>query len=197
MTHVIKVCGITRREDALAAVEAGATALGFIFFKGSPRYVTPERAAELGEDLAICKVGVFVDESAVSVEAMMRVAQLDVAQIYGEAAPEGVRVWRAVRMGKDGRWPRLQVLRKDHLPHEAILLDGAANGQSFDWTLARNAAERVIVAGGLDASNVAAAIRAAEAWGVDASSKLESSPGVKDHDKVRRFVAAARQAFSC
>jgi len=80
---------------------------------------------------------------------------------------------------------------------EALLLDGAANGQSFDWTLARGAAERVIVAGGLDASNVAAAIRAAEAWGVDASSRLESSPGVKDHEKIRRFVAAARQEFAC
>jgi phosphoribosylanthranilate isomerase len=191
VTHVIKVCGITRREDALAAIDAGATAIGFIFFKGSPRYVTPELAAELGEGIAVTKVGVFVDESAVSVEAMMRAAKLDVAQVYGGGAPEGVRVWRAVRIGKDGRW-------QDHLPHrDALLLDGAANGQSFDWTLARGAAERVIVAGGLDASNVAEAIRAAEAWGVDASSKLESSPGIKDHDKVRRFVAAARQAFSC
>ena len=194
MTHVIKVCGITRREDALAAIDAGATALGFIFAESSPRYVTPQRAAELGEGLAICKVGVFVDESAVSVEAMMRAAKLDVAQVYGGGAPEGVRVWRAYRIGADQEVSR----GPGGPPHtEAILLDGLRNGQSFDWTLARGAAERVIVAGGLDASNVAEAIRAAEAWGVDASSKLESSPGVKDHDKVRRFVAAARQAFSC
>ena len=194
MTHVIKVCGITRREDALAAVEAGATALGFVFFKSSPRYVTPERAAELGEGIAVTKVGVFVDETADAVKAAMQAAKLDVAQAYGGEAPEGVRVWRAYRIGADqevGRGP-------GGPPHmEALLLDGAANGLSFDWRLARNAAERVIVAGGLDASNVADAIRAAEAWGVDASSKLESSPGVKDHDKVRRFVAAARQAFSC
>jgi len=190
VTHVIKVCGITRREDALAAIDAGATAIGFIFFKGSPRYVTPELAAELGEGIAVTKVGVFVDESAVSVEAMMRAAKLDVAQIYGGSAPSDARVWRAFRIVSEAGVPAGDGA-------EALLLDGVANGQSFDWTLARGAAERVIVAGGLDASNVAEAIRAAEAWGVDASSKLESSPGVKDHDKVRRFVAAARQAFSC
>jgi phosphoribosylanthranilate isomerase len=80
---------------------------------------------------------------------------------------------------------------------EAILLDGAQSGTTFDWTVARGAAERVIVAGGLDASNVAAAIRAAEPWGVDASSRLESAPGIKDPEKVRRFVAAARHAFQC
>jgi phosphoribosylanthranilate isomerase len=77
---------------------------------------------------------------------------------------------------------------------EAILLDGEKNGVSFDWKLARGAAEKVIVAGGLDACNVAEAIRIAEPWGVDASSKLESAPGIKDHDKVRAFVKAAREA---
>ena len=77
---------------------------------------------------------------------------------------------------------------------EAILLDGEKNGASFDWSLARRAAEKVIVGGGLDASNVAEAIRIAEPWGVDASSKLESAPGIKDHEKVRAFVKAAREA---
>src|ERR1700689_177904 len=77
---------------------------------------------------------------------------------------------------------------------EAILLDGPANGISFDWTIARDPDHKVIVAGGLDGSNVAEAIRIAQPWGVDASSKLESGPGIKDHDKVRAFVKAAREA---
>jgi phosphoribosylanthranilate isomerase len=185
---MVKICGITRREDAEAAIEAGASALGFVFYPQSPRFVSPERAAELGRGLDVWKVGVFVDETAASIEGVMRAAQLDVAQIYGSEAPEGVRVWRAFRMNGSSRKPM------DGFTCEAVLLDGTANGLSFNWELARGAAEKVIVAGGLDASNVADAIRAAQPWGVDASSRLESSPGVKDHDEIRRFIEAALRA---
>jgi phosphoribosylanthranilate isomerase len=184
---MIKVCGITRREDALVAAEAGASAIGFIFYPKSPRWITPDRAATLGEGLDVWKVGVFVDESPVTIESVMRAAGLDVAQTYGGAVPGKARVWRAFRVAdsfdrslSDGA--------------EAVLLDGPTNGVSFDWALARGAAAKVIVAGGLDASNVAEAIRIAKPWGVDASSKLETAPGVKDHDKVRAFVKAAREA---
>jgi len=182
---MVKVCGITRREDALAAAEAGASAIGFIFYPKSPRYVEPQRAAALGEGLDLWKVGIFVDESPVTVETVMQAAHLDVAQIYGGSVAPGTRVWRAFRV--TGAWPSVGEA-------EAILLDGENNGVSFNWSLARRAAEKVIVAGGLDASNVAEAIRIAEPWGVDASSKLESAPGIKDHDKVRAFVKAAREA---
>jgi len=184
---MIKVCGITRREDALVAAEAGASAIGFIFYPQSPRYIPPERAAALGEGLDLWKVGIFVDESPEAIEAVMRAAHLDVAQIYGGGAPAGARVWKAFRIADafEG-W-----LSDDA---EAVFLDSAKNGVSFDWKLARNAGAKVIVAGGLDASNVAAAIDAAKPWGVDASSKLESAPGIKDHDKVRAFVKAAREA---
>ncbi|HVO99936.1 MAG TPA: phosphoribosylanthranilate isomerase [Bryobacteraceae bacterium] len=181
---MVKICGITRRKDALAAAEAGASALGFIFYEKSPRYVTPPAAAKLGEGLEILKVGVFVGESPAAMEAAMCEAQLDVAQIYGGDWPENVRVWRAFRPGDGIAAGRA----------EAILLDGPANGISFDWTTARAAGPRVIVAGGLDASNVAEAIRIARPWGVDASSKLETSPGIKDHEKVRAFIKAAREA---
>jgi phosphoribosylanthranilate isomerase len=181
---MIKICGITRREDALAAVEAGASALGFIFYPKSPRYVTPSAAAELGDGIEAWRVGVFVDESPTAVEAVMRAAKLDVAQIYGGAIPEDIRVWKAFR-------PSDTVSPEGA---EAILLDGPANGISFDWTVARDAAHKIIVAGGLDASNVGEAIRIAKPWGVDASSKLESAPGIKDHEKVRAFVKAAREA---
>ena len=182
---MIKVCGITRREDAEAAVEAGASALGFIFYAKSPRYVTPSTAAALGEGLKnILKVGVFVDESPAAIESVMRSARLDVAQIYGKTYPEKVkRVWKAFR-------PADGVVADGA---EAILLDGPANGISFDWSSAIDPDHKIIVAGGLDASNVAEAIRIAEPWGVDASSRLESAPGIKDHQKVRRFIEAARK----
>jgi phosphoribosylanthranilate isomerase len=142
-------------------------------------------AAALGEGLNVWKVGVFVDETAAWVEAVMRSARLDVAQIYGGEIPGVGRVWRAYRV-------RDEVAVEGKA--EAVLLDGPANGVGFDWTRAQGVADKVIVAGGLDGSNVGDAIRVARPWGVDASSKLESAPGVKDHEKVRQFVAAARKA---
>lgn len=185
---MVKICGITRREDAESAVEAGASALGFIFYPQSPRFVTPERAEELGRGLDVWRVGVFVDETAASIEAIMRAGKLDIAQIYGGAAPSGTRVWEAIRLNTATE-PRLLGSGA-----EAVLLDGIANGQGFDWNLARGVADKVIVAGGLDGANVAEAIRIAQPWGVDASSRLESSPGVKDHRKMKRFIEAALSA---
>lgn len=183
---MVKICGITRREDAEAAVEAGASALGFIFYPKSPRYVTPAVAAALGEGFNhVWKVGVFVDESPAAIEVVMRAAKLDVAQIYGSATPANMRVWRALRDASASG---------QTLNAEAILLDGPANGISFDWTIARDPDHKVIVAGGLDASNVAEAIRIAQPWGVDASSKLESAPGIKNHEKMRAFIKAAQEA---
>jgi len=181
---MVKVCGITRRQDAEAAVEAGASAIGFIFVARSPRCVSPETAAELGRGLNIWKVGVFENESPAAIEAVMRSANLDVAQIYGGDLPRVTRIWRASRS---------QTLPPGE-PVEAVLLDGPANGITFDWNQARGLSEKVIVAGGLDASNVAEAIRIAKPWGVDASSRLESAPGIKDHEKLRRFIDAAMEA---
>ena len=184
---MIKICGITRRQDAEMAVDAGASALGFIFYPKSPRYITPARAAELGAGLKVWKVGVFVDETPEFVAAVMCTAALDVAQVYGGELPGVPRVWRAFRVAEG-----FDASLSDGV--EAVLLDGPANGIGFDWNQARDAAEKVIVAGGLDSSNVAEAIRVARPWGVDASSKLESSPGVKDADRVKRFIDAAREA---
>ncbi len=233
---MIKVCGITRREDALEAADAGASAIGFIFYPESPRYISPEKAREVGEGIealkgGILKVGVFVDETPASIEAVMRSANLDVAQIYGASAPRGTRAWLAFRLPiesldivesvmalEEQRVRRAPptgsrtVSRRtpfcassseeaaDSLHAEAILLDGPGKGTSFDWQLARDwratggAPSKIIIAGGLDASNVAEAIRVAEPWGVDASSRLESSPGIKDHKKVREFIRAAQAA---
>jgi phosphoribosylanthranilate isomerase len=189
---MVKICGITRREDAEAAVEAGASALGFVFYPPSPRYVTPERAAELGEGLPILKVGVFQDEAAESIEATVRAAKLDIAQIYNCATPAGVLVWNAFRIVPgSGAFAAPS--------GGTVVLDGPANGVAFDWLLAdwsvaQDMGLKIVLAGGLDASNVASAIRMVKPWGVDASSKLESSPGAKDHEKVRHFVEAALKA---
>jgi phosphoribosylanthranilate isomerase len=184
---MIKICGITRREDAEAAVEAGASALGFIFYPNSPRYLTPEMAAALGEGLPVWKVGVFVDETPAAIEAVVRAARLDIVQLYGGEAPEGARLWRAFRL-----IPAFGALRVNGSP-EAILFDGPSNGVPWSWDRVHSV-EKLIVAGGLDASNVADAIRLARPWGVDASSRLESAPGIKDHDKLRRFIQAAQEA---
>src|SRR5580692_10401256 len=95
---MVKICGITRREDAEAVVQAGASALGFVFVPSSPRYVTPERAAELGEGLPILKVGVFENQTAAALEEVVLGAKLDVIQIYGGASPKDARVWKAFRV---------------------------------------------------------------------------------------------------
>jgi len=180
---MVKICGITRREDAEAAVEAGASALGFVFVASSPRCVTAERAAELGAGLPILKVGVFQDQSAALIEATVRAAKLDIAQIYNCPDPAGVLVWNAFRI-----MPGVGAFAGPL--GGTVVLDGPANGVPFDWSVAKGGL-KIILAGGLDASNVAEAIRIAKPWGVDASSRLESSPGIKDHQKVRRFVEAA------
>ena len=193
---MLKICGITNREDALAAIEGGANALGLNFYPKSPRYVEPERAAEISAGLPhqVCKVGVFVDEPVANILRVARTAGLDVAQLHGNESPEdypaGMRIWKAVRV-INGQAPLLDC------PAEAVLLDGPASGQSFDWALVTGSVERLILAGGLDASNVRLAIQQVHPWGVDACSRLESSPGRKDHVKMADFLKAAREAFAC
>ncbi|MGH9612687.1 MAG: phosphoribosylanthranilate isomerase [Bryobacteraceae bacterium] len=188
---LVKVCGITTREDALAAVEAGASALGFNFYANSPRYVTEERAAEIVEALpeGILKIGVFVDDSAGHVLAVARRVGLTLVQLHGGLVSVPMRFWRALPANGTP-------IRENH-GAEAILLDTPSStffggtGTTFPWEVARGFPGRVVIAGGLDGSNVRAAIAQARPWGVDACSRLESSPGIKDHAKMRAFVRAA------
>jgi phosphoribosylanthranilate isomerase len=189
---MVKICGITNLDDAVAAVEGGASALGFNFWKRSPRYVTPESARGLIERLpaTVWKVGVFVDEDMAAVSRIAREAGLDIVQLHGQETarsfPQGARVWKAVRIR--GTFDMAQL---DEYPAEAILLDGPANGETFDWTLAARVSRKLIIAGGLDAENVRVAIEQANPWGVDACSRLESAPGRKDHGKMAQFLKAA------
>jgi len=187
---MVKICGIANREDALAAIAGGAAALGFNFYPASPRYITPAAAAAIvsGLPAAVWKVGVFVDEPAANIECIARQVGLDVAQLHGAETPaqypRDIRVWKAIRVGYAFTIP-------ETLSAEAVLLDGPASGQVFDWARVPRSGARLILAGGLDAENVRQAIAQVRPWGVDACSRLESSPGRKDHVKMAAFLKAA------
>ena len=191
---ILKICGITNQEDATAAVAGGATAIGFNFYRRSPRYLGPERAAAIQSAPGVRRVGVFVDEARERVEEIARIAALDVAQLHGGEMPAdypaSLPVWKAVRVGEV-----CDLSRWRDCPAEALLLDGPASGMAFDWRLAVEAPKPVILAGGLDASNVAVAVALAHAWGVDACSRIESAPGKKDHRKMNEFLEAAKAAL--
>jgi len=191
---MVKICGITNRPDAEAALQAGASALGFNFWPQSPRFVSAAKAEEIGRDLDILKVGIFVDETPELVTETARIAGLDIVQLYGSQTPDRYspfRVWRACKV--DPFWSTTQL---EAFEAEAVLLDGPTPGKGaeFNWEIARTLRHRLILAGGLGPDNVADAIRMVHPWGVDACSKLERLPGIKDHERVRRFVEAARSA---
>jgi phosphoribosylanthranilate isomerase len=187
---MVKICGITNREDALAAVNGGASALGFNFYPASPRYIEPEDAAAIiaGLPATVWKAGVFVDEPAESVLHVAEQVGLNIAQLHGSETPaqypQGIRVWKAIRV-RNAQLPALD------FPAEAVLLDGPASGQTFDWARTPQGQVKLILAGGLDADNVRQAIEQVQPWGVDACSRLESSPGRKDHSKMATFLKAA------
>ena len=190
---MVKICGITNREDALAAAEAGASAVGFNFYRESPRYISPTGAAMIAEKIPanVWKVGVFVNETPEGVAKIALEVGLDVAQLHGTAEARGIRVWRACRPNES-----LAMYVTDETV-EAVLLDTPSEdlyggtGKTFDWSRAKGLPKNVIIAGGLDADNVRRAIEEARPWGVDACSRIEREPGVKDHEKMKRFVEAA------
>jgi len=203
-TMFVKVCGITRLTDALHAVEQGATAIGFVFWPRSPRGVTVERAAEISARLPshVMRVGVFVNEPVESIRAIAERTRLTAVQLHGDEPP-------AYADALD--WPVLRAVSVAELdsaseawaPETALLVDNidpvrrGGTGAVIDWSQAAAVAQkrRIVLAGGLTPDNVASAIRAVHPFGVDVSSGVEASPGVKDFDKVTRFIANARLAF--
>jgi len=196
---ILKICGITNQDDASAAIDAGANAIGFNFYARSPRYVAPEDASEITSASGVRRVGVFVNESRARIEEIARQARLDVAQLHGDETaadyPEPLAVWKALRVDADFD---LAIYRDN--PAEALLLDGPAGelyggaGRSFDWNLVRDSQRKIVLAGGLDASNVGIAIDLVRPWGVDACSRIESAPGRKDRKKMTEFLQAAMAA---
>lgn len=200
----IKVCGNTDVGTALVAVEAGADALGFILAPGGPRSLTPARAAAIARELprSVDLVGVFVDRPAAEVaevagEIGLTAVQLHGSETWDEFQDLDLPVVKAVRLAGPAdaarvAWPPGSLLLTD--THHPELAGGT--GETFPWSWAADLClhHRVILSGGLSPFNVAEATRQLRPWGVDASSRLESSPGVKDPELVRGFVTVARRA---
>ena len=196
----VKICGITSLEDAQMAGAAGADALGFNFWPGSPRHIAPRDAAKITAKLGTntVKIGVFVDANALENTETVRVAGLDLAQIHGSAPLLALRFWQAFQANPD---LEDQVRKAAAAARaEAFLIDTPAGaqrggtGRVFAWPLVRGLPGRIVLAGGLGPDNVAEAIREARPWGVDACSRLESAPGRKDPAQVRAFIQAVRAA---
>jgi phosphoribosylanthranilate isomerase len=201
----VKICGITRLEDAQAAVDAGADALGFVFYPPSPRYVTPERAEQIIRTLPpfVMTVGLFVDAALENVNDLAARCGLDRIQLHGRETPEFCRrttrpVIKAIRIRNAE-----SLLQVPDYKVSAYLLDtyveGAlpgGTGVSFPWALAAQVKPYgpVILAGGLTPENVEVAIAQIRPDGVDVSSGVERVPGIKDHQKVREFIARAKAA---
>lgn len=206
MTRV-KICGITRAEDARLAVELGCAALGFNFYEPSPRYIEPPAAREIISQISplATAVGVFADETyGGRVAEIAREACVSVLQLHGPRFPKemdflsGYRIIRAIPVGQDFDPAMLRTL-----PHDSYLLDAfdpariGGTGRTIDWNIVRYAGEQgrsILLAGGLTPENVGEAIRIVRPFGVDVAGGVEHSPGVKDARKLRAFFAAVAEA---
>jgi len=199
----VKICGITNPDDARAAVDFGADALGFVFFAGSPRCVSPEVAAAIIGKLPpfTATIGVFVNEEPKQVEKTITATGIDVVQFHGEEPPEMCAISR--RLIKAIRIKSLESL--DPLKHyknivSAFLLDTftpdlfGGTGRIFNWDVATYAKQfgNIILAGGLTPENVADAVRHVRPYAVDVSSGVESEKGKKDHKKMKAFIEKAK-----
>lgn len=203
MSVKVKICGITNAPDALAAVEAGADALGFMFYEKSPRHISLRQAAEIIRELPpfVMKVGVFVDAPEDLVMRAIGDCALNLLQFHGNEEPEyctqfGLMSMKAFRI-RDAE--SLKPLPE--YPTDAWLLDAyvadklGGTGKQFNWDLAieaKKAGRLIFLAGGLTPANVAEAVRKVQPYGVDVSSGVETEPGRKDHAKVREFIKAAK-----
>lgn len=197
----MKICGITNLDDALAAVDAGADALGFNFYARSPRYVSPADAREITNRLptSILKVGVFVNEELQSVFRTLAEATLSAVQLHGDESPDYCTELHSTFVIKAfGATHNLDVTR---YKVDAIMLDTkdpqlrGGTGRVFDWSIAQRTSEsgaKLFLAGGLSPENVAAAIALVKPYAVDACSSLEETPGKKNHARMRAFVNAVR-----
>jgi phosphoribosylanthranilate isomerase len=206
MSVKVKICGITNVEDGLAAAEAGADALGFIFYEQSPRFVPIEKAATVIQALPpmIVKVGVFVDAEEEVIYRAIRECGLNLLQFHGSESPEFCVQFGLMSM------KAFQVREAQSLAHvadfktDAWLLDAyspdklGGTGERFNWDLAieaRKLGRPIFLAGGLTPENVGEAVRHVDPYAVDVSSGVEASPGKKDHGKVKAFIEAAKGAL--
>ncbi len=202
----VKICGITNIEDAIAAIDSGADALGFVFFKGSPRYVAPERVSDIIRKLPafVSTVGVFVDEPVREIERIISTTCIDIIQLHGDETPESChasrRAIKAIRIKSIDSLEPLKTFR-DRV--SAFLLDAytpdslGGTGVRFNWDIAVDAKlfGRIILAGGLTPDNIQAAIQHVNPYGVDVSSGVEKEKGKKDRRKMKLFIERAKAAY--
>lgn len=205
MATAVKICGITRLEDALTSIHAGAQAIGFVFYPSSPRYIAPTAAGAILRALPpfITTVGLFVDAPAEEVRAIVAQAPVELLQFHGAETPAYCRQFerpymKAVRMG-----PEVDLLQyaRDYEDAKALLLDAyveglhGGSGAVFDWSrVPVKLPVPVILSGGLTVENVGDAVRRVRPSAVDVSSGVESAKGIKDAGKIAAFIAGVRNA---
>ena len=205
MATAVKICGITRVEDGLAAARAGAHAIGLMFYPESPRCITPAKASEIIKSLPpfITTVGVFVNSTAEEVHSVLRLAPVELLQFQGDETPGFCRRFgrpyvKAVRVR-----PEMDLLQyaRDYQDARALLLDAyveglrGGSGVAFDWSLIpRGLPLPVILSGGLTVENVTEAVRRVRPSAVDVSSGVESARGVKDAARISAFIKGVRNA---
>ncbi|MBI3541458.1 MAG: phosphoribosylanthranilate isomerase [Deltaproteobacteria bacterium] len=200
---LVKICGITNLEDALAAVELGADALGFNFYKKSSRTVDPDLVQEILQEIprAVWRVGVFVNEPEQYVVDICHQLELDYLQFHGDETPYyceqfATPYWKAFRLNDEKSLQLMKKYRGDYYLIDAAV-EGAygGTGMTGNWDLAREAKKmgKIILAGGLTPENVELAIRTVKPDGVDVASGVELSPGRKDHHKLEKFIANVKE----
>jgi phosphoribosylanthranilate isomerase len=201
---LVKICGITNLDDALAAVEAGADALGFNFYKPSPRYIMPQHAREIIEQLpkSLLTVGVFVNEESEAVKAIADESGLAALQLHGDESPEYCRELADFYVIKTFAVSATFDIQATHAYKvQAIMLDTKHNnlrggtGQVFDWSVAKQAVlsmPKLFLAGGLSPENIKNAVEIVRPYAVDACSALEDRPGKKNHERMRVFINTVR-----
>ncbi len=205
MATAVKICGITRVEDALAATRAGAHAIGLVSYAPSPRYVTPAKAAEIIRALPpfVTAVGLFVDASADDVRAALAAAPLQLLQFHGSETPAFCRQFARPYMKTVRMKPGVDLLQYAENFHDAraLLLDShveglhGGSGAVFDWTLVPGGLPLpVVLSGGLTVENVVEAVRKVRPAAVDVSSGVESAKGIKDARKIAAFIKEVRSA---
>jgi phosphoribosylanthranilate isomerase len=209
----IKICGLTREQDVDAAVLAGADAVGFVLYGKSPRYVSPQRAAELSRRLPpfVTAVLLFVNESTTNIIAAHAINQRAICQYHGDESPQdcekpGLPYLRAARIPLNGATSfDLVKFGQDYADAQAILVDAhvegyGGGGHAFNWNAINwshpqlNASSRLVLSGGLTPANVTDGIVQVRPWAVDVSSGVEVSKGIKDLEKIFQFVQAVRRA---
>jgi phosphoribosylanthranilate isomerase len=202
----VKICGVTSKDDALAAVDLGASAIGLNFVVSSPRKLDIARAKAIADAVhsanpKVQVVGVVADLSVDDMRALVRDAGLDCLQLHGDEGPEVLspllpHAYKAVRIANASDAARAAAFPGDHILVDAKV-EGAlgGTGATFDWSLVEGLAKtkKLTLAGGLTPANVEVAVRAVRPYCVDVASGVESSPGVKDHEKMRAFIEAARR----